>query len=237
MSKNVFHGMVTMLMVIGATGSCCHAMAVDEIEAVASPAATVEPALAIADTLAEVPPVRALPDEPAAVTSTPLPAVIESGYRVGPEDVLEIAVWKEEGLKKEVLVRPDGGISFPLVGEIRAAGKTADEIRAEISARLKKSINDPVVSVSVLKVAGNKIYVIGRVARPGEYAAGRYVDVLQALAIAGGLTPYAAEDDIKILRKHSGGDETFEFQYSDVRKGKRLEQNILLQGGDVVVVP
>lgn len=164
-------------------------------------------------------------------------ASVDAGYRIGPEDVVEISVWKEEGLRKETLVRPDGGITFPLVGEIHAAGKTADEIRAEVADRLKKAINDPVVSVSVLKVAGNKIYVIGRVARPGEYAAGRYIDVLQALSMAGGLTPYAAEDDIKVLRKRDGRDEVFEFQYSDIRKGRKLEQNIVLRGGDVVVVP
>jgi polysaccharide export outer membrane protein len=159
------------------------------------------------------------------------------GYRVGPEDVLDISVWKEEGLKKEVLVRPDGGISFPLVGELMAVGKTAEEIQIEVTERLKKIINDPVVSVSVLKVAGNKIYVIGRVAKPGEFAAGRYIDVLQALAMAGGLTPYAAENDIKVLRKKNGKDEVFRFLYGDIRKGRNLEQNILLQGGDVVVVP
>ncbi|MEI6719284.1 MAG: polysaccharide biosynthesis/export family protein [Betaproteobacteria bacterium] len=169
------------------------------------------------------------------------PAAAESqagpGYRLSPEDVLEISVWKEEGLRKEVIVRPDGGISFPLVGEIMAVGKTAVEIQAEVTERLKKVINDPVVSVSVLKVAGNRIYVIGRVNKPGEFTAGRYIDVLQALSMAGGLTPFAAEDDIKVLRKRNGRDEVFRFQYSDIRKGRKLEQNILLQGGDVVVVP
>jgi polysaccharide biosynthesis/export protein len=161
----------------------------------------------------------------------------DSGYRVGPEDVLGISVWKEEGLQKEVLVRPDGGISFPLVGEMQAAGKTADQISVEVAERLRKSINDPVVSVSVLKIAGNKIYVIGRVARPGEFVAGRYIDILQALTMAGGLTPFADEGDIKVLRKHSGKDEVFPFDYSDVSRGRHLEQNILLQGGDVIVVP
>lgn len=177
----------------------------------------------------------------AAEASTPIAttaaAPADLSYRVGPEDVIEISVWREEGLKKEVLVRPDGGISFPIIGEIRAAGKTAEEIRDEVTERLKRTINDPLVSVAVLKVAGNKVYVIGRVNRPGEYVAGRYIDVLQALAMAGGLTPYAAEDDIKVLRKRNGRDEIFAFEYSDVRKGRKLEQNITLQGGDVVVVP
>ena len=163
--------------------------------------------------------------------------VVGPGYRVGPEDVLEISVWKEEGLRKDVLVRPDGGISFPLVGEIVAVGKTAEDIQNEVAERLRKIINDPVVSVSVIKVAGNKIYVIGRVAKPGEFVAGRYIDVLQALSMAGGLTPFAAENEIKVLRKRNGKDEVFRFEYSDMRKGRNLEQNILLQGGDVVLVP
>lgn len=163
--------------------------------------------------------------------------VAEPEYRLGPEDIVEISVWKEEGLKKELVVRPDGGISFPLVGEIRASGKTAEEIRLDVTERLQGAINDPVVSVSVLKVAGNRIYVIGRVNRPGEFAAGRYIDVLQALSMAGGLTPFAAENSIKVLRKRNGSDEVFEFRYGDIRKGRALEQNIPLQGGDVVVVP
>ena len=161
----------------------------------------------------------------------------DSGYQIGPEDVLEISVWKEEGLKKEVLVRPDGGISFPLIGEIQAMGKTEGQLQKEITERLNKFIPDPVVSVSVMKVAGNKIYVIGKVNKPGDYTTGRYVDVLQALSMAGGLTPFAAENGIKILRKEGGKESVFRFRYSQVKNGENLEQNIQLKGGDVVVVP
>ena len=163
-------------------------------------------------------------------------ASVGSDYRIGPEDVLEISVWKEEGLKKEVLVRPDGGISFPLAGDMQAAGKTALELQQEITRRLEKFMAEPVVSVAVLKVA-NKIYVIGKVNKPGEYIAGRYIDVLQALTMAGGLTPFAAENDIKVLRKESGKDVVFPFRYSQVKAGRDLDQNIVLKGGDVVVVP
>lgn len=158
-------------------------------------------------------------------------------YPIGAEDVLEISVWKEEGLKKEVLVRPDGGISFPLAGDMQAAGKTASQLQKEITLRLEKFMSDPVVSVAVLKVASNKIYVIGRVNKPGDYLAGRYVDVLQVLSMAGGLTPFAAENDIKVLRKENGKDIVFPFRYSQVKAGNNLEQNIVLKGGDVVVVP
>jgi polysaccharide biosynthesis/export protein len=158
-------------------------------------------------------------------------------YLLAPEDVLDISVWREETLQKQVLVRPDGGISFPLVGEIQAAGKSAAEIREEITQRLKPFLANPAVSVGVLKIAGYKIYVAGKVAKPGEYVAGRYVDVLQALTMAGGVTPYAAEDKIKVLRKENGKDKVFAFRYSEVRKGRNLEQNIVLRPGDVVVVP
>ena len=167
------------------------------------------------------------------------PAVeeVDPGYQIGPEDILEISVWKEEGLKKEVLVRPDGGMSFPLIGEVHAAGKTAGQLKKEIAQRLEKFIPDPVVSIALLKVIGNKIYVIGKVNRPGEFPAGRYVDVLQALSMANGLTPFAAENDIKVMRKEGGKDIVFPFRYSEVKNGENLEQNIQLKGGDVVVVP
>lgn len=158
-------------------------------------------------------------------------------YRLGPEDVLEIAVWKEEGLRKEVLVRPDGGISFPLVGEIIAENRTAEELRTEITEKLRKLMSDPVVSVAVLKVAAHRVYVLGRVNRPGELTAGRYIDVLQALSMAGGLTPFAAENDIKILRREGGREVVLPFHYADVRRGRKLEQNIILRRGDVVLVP
>lgn len=161
----------------------------------------------------------------------------ESGYQIGPEDVLEITVWKEDGLKKEALVRPDGGLSFPLIGEIQATGKTTGQLQKEIAQRLEKFIPDPAVSVALLKVGGNKIYVIGKVNFPGEFPTGRYVDVLQALSMAKGLTPFAAENDIKVMRKEGGKDIVFPFRYSDVKNGEDLAQNIQLKGGDVVVVP
>lgn len=177
----------------------------------------------------------------AAGPETPAPtqpsSAAEPGYQIGAEDVLEISVWKEEGLKKEVLVRPDGGISFPLVGELSAVGKTAGQLAAEIAQKLDRFIPQPAVSVAVLKVTGNKIYVIGKVQRPGEYVAGRYLDVLQALSMAGGLTPFAAENKIKVLRKEDGKDVVLPFQYSKIRNGENLEQNLMLKSGDVVVVP
>jgi polysaccharide export outer membrane protein len=160
-------------------------------------------------------------------------------YEIGPEDLLEISVWKEKDLQKEVLVRPDGWLSFPLVGDIQAARKTAKQVEEEIRERLRRYIPDPVVSVSVKKIAGYKIFVIGKVNKQGEYVVGRYVDVVQALSLAGGLTPFADESGIRIIRKPpDGGQETvYRFDYSDVKRGRALDQNILLKSGDVVIVP
>ncbi len=158
-------------------------------------------------------------------------------YRIGPEDVLEISVWREDSLQREVLVRPDGGISFPLVGDVQAAGKTPQELQAVITEKLQRYIPEPVVTVTAATVAGYRIYVLGQVNNPGQFVVGRYIDVLQALTLAGGLTPYASENNIKILRRENGDEIVFPFSYSAVKRGQNLDQNILLKSGDVVVVP
>ena len=173
------------------------------------------------------------PDQAPARTQAPAEVI----YLLSPEDILEISVWKEESLTKQVVVRPDGAFSFPLVGDVQATAKTVEQIREEIKERLKRYIPEPVVSVSLLKVTGYKIYVIGRVNKPGEFVTGRFVDVLQALAMAGGLTPFAAENDIRILRRVDGKEYVRNFRYADVRNGQHLEQNIMLRSGDTVVVP
>lgn len=162
---------------------------------------------------------------------------VEPGYRLGAEDVLLISVWKDEQLTREVVVRPDGMFSFPLVGDIQAEEHTVEDIRLDLIKRLTKFIPNPNVSVAVIKVLSYKIYVVGRVNKPGEYLIGHYTDVLQALSLAGGLTPFAAENDIKVIRRVRNQQHVFPFRYSDVRKGKDLEQNILLQRGDTVMVP
>jgi polysaccharide export outer membrane protein len=164
-------------------------------------------------------------------------ALAGPGYRIGSEDILLISVWKDEQLTKEVVVRPDGMFSFPLVGDVVAEDRTVEEIRAELVKRLTKFIPSPNVSVSVVKVLSYKVYVVGRVNKPGEYLIGHYTDVLQALSLAGGLTPFAGENDIKVVRRIKGQQQVFPFRYGDVRKGHDLEQNILLQRGDVVMVP
>jgi len=158
-------------------------------------------------------------------------------YHISAEDVLQISVWKEEGLEKTVVVRPDGGVSFPLAGDVPAAGKTTAELETEIATRLQRFIPDAVVTVSVMELKGLRIYVSGKVKNPGQFTVGRYVDVLQAITLAGGLTPYANDSGIKILRREGGKEVVYEFNYGDVRDGKNLKQNIVLQTDDVVVVP
>jgi len=159
------------------------------------------------------------------------------GYQLGPEDVLLISVWKDEHLTREVVVRPDGLISFPLVGDVPAEGRTVEELRLDLAKRLIKYIPAVNLTVAVVKPLSYKVYVVGRVTKPGEFLVGHYTDVLQALSLAGGLTPFAAENDIKVVRRVMGQQQTFPFRYGDVRKGLDLEQNIILQRGDVVMVP
>lgn len=167
---------------------------------------------------------------PAALSEVP------HDYRIVPGDVLEISVWREEGLNNKVLVRPDGGISYPLIGGVTAGGLTVEQLRGEIKGRLAEFLSDPEVAVSVVN-SNQRVYVVGKVNKPGDFPVPNRVSVMQALAMAGGLTPFADRDDISILRR--SGDQTLRlpFDYGDVEGGERLEQNILLENGDVVVVP
>lgn len=161
----------------------------------------------------------------------------EAAYQVQPGDVLQVSVWKEADLQAEVLVRSDGGISFPLAGELQVAGLTTAQLAAAIGDRIKKYIPDPVVTVAIKAIGGNRIYVLGKVNRPGEYPFSRPIDVMQALSLASGTSPYASLSDIHILRREGGQQKVFRFDYTDVAKGRKLDSNILLQSGDTVVVP
>lgn len=160
-----------------------------------------------------------------------------SVYAVLPGDVLQISVWKEPDLQMEVLVRPDSAFSFPLAGDISTKGHSVAELQLELAQRLSRYISNPVVTISVSQVLGNKIYVIGQVNKPGDFVVNPQVDVMQALSMAGGLTAFAATNDIKILRRTGLRQSAIAFKYNDVLKGKNLNQNIILQSGDIVVVP
>ena len=161
----------------------------------------------------------------------------EASYLIGPGDMLSVYVWKEKDLQKEVVVKPDGHISFPLVGEVKASGMSSTELTNLLTEKLKAFIPNPNVTVSVLQSTSNRIYVIGQVNKPGQFITLQYMDVLQALTLAGGLTPYADSDDIKIIRRSESGKEIFEFDYDDVVSGEQMDMNILLKAGDTIVVP
>jgi polysaccharide export outer membrane protein len=167
-----------------------------------------------------------------------LPALTqEAGYTVKPSDVLAISVWKEEALQGDVLITPDGAFAFPLVGLVDARGKTVDELQKILTERLTRYISDPVVTVAVREIRGNKVYVIGQVLRPGEFIVNPRVDVVQALAMAGGTTPFASLGNILVLRRTGTKQEMLRFDFTEVSKGKDLEQNFELRSGDIVVVP
>ncbi len=177
----------------------------------------------------------------AAMAAPPAPSVgppADVSYTVKPGDTLLVSVWKEPDLQGPVLVRPDGMFSFPLAGQMDARNKTVAELQQELTTKLKKYISDPVVTVSIQEIKGNKVYVIGQVQKPGDFVVNPRVDVMQALSMAGGTTPFAALGDIMILRRtDTGQQQALPFKYTDVIRGRNLGQNIMLQAGDVVVVP
>ena len=158
-------------------------------------------------------------------------------YQVSPGDVLSITVWKEPDLMRQVIVRPDGMFSFPLAGSIQTRGKSIEELETVVKERLERFIPDPVVTVATEQIMGNDIYVIGQVLRPGQFNPAARIDVTQALSLAGGMSPFAQVGNIKILRRIHEKLIAIPFDYGDIEKGKRLNQNIILEPGDVVLVP
>lgn len=174
----------------------------------------------------------------ALVAGAALAAPPDAPYTVKPGDELEVSVWKEPELQRPVLIEPDGTFSFPLCGQIDSHDKTVGQLQQEITQHLARFITDPVVTVSLTKIAGNRVYVIGQVTKPGAFVVNPRVDVIQAIAMAGGTTPFASLGNIKIIRRTAdGGQEALPFNYNDVVHGNRLSQNVTLQAGDVVVVP
>lgn len=158
-------------------------------------------------------------------------------YKLQAGDQIQVSVWKEVDLQRDIAIRPDGKFSFPLAGEVLAQGRSVAEVQKDIVDRLVRYIPEPVVTVSVLAIEGNRVYVIGQVTRPGAIVMNPRVNVLQALSVAGGTTPYAALNDIIIVRSAGAKQTVLPFRYSDVSRGRNLEQNVQLESGDVVVVP
>jgi polysaccharide biosynthesis/export protein len=166
-------------------------------------------------------------------------SVINTGpeYIIGPGDVLDISMWKDEALTRQVVVLPDGKISFPLAGQLQAGGRSLRELRQDLEEKIKPYVPEPVLSVEVRQVNSMLIYVIGRVNTPGRFTLNTNITVLQGLAIAGGLNPFARRAKIRVVREENGKSVTFLFNYDDVVEGKHFEQNIELKRGDLIVVP
>lgn len=162
---------------------------------------------------------------------------VGANYHVRAGDVLHITVWREENMDREVLVLPDGTISFPLIGTFSVEGMTAGQVQNTIKSKLRSLIPDASVTVLVKATLGNSVSVIGQVGRPGELVMNHQLSVMQALSQAGGLTPYADESEIIILRRVDGKETAIAFPYDDVIRGRNLDKNVYLIPGDVVVVP
>jgi polysaccharide biosynthesis/export protein len=158
-------------------------------------------------------------------------------YLINPGDILEISVWNEDALKRDVTVLPDGSIGFPLAGTVSAAGRTVEDLKKELTGKLTEYIAEPVVNIAVKSTEGNVVYVTGQVKTPGKFIMPEPMNVMQILSLAGGLTSFAKGDDIVILRKTSKGAESIKFEYSDLEEGYGLNKNHLLKSGDVIVVP
>jgi polysaccharide export outer membrane protein len=158
-------------------------------------------------------------------------------YVIQPNDLLEIFVWKEPDLTRKVLVRPDGRISFPLVQDLQAAGISPGELKTQVEQKLSQFLTAPEVTVIIDAIQSYRIYVLGKVQKPGSVNVEKPVTVLQALALAGGFQDFAKDQEMTIIRGQGKKNKVFNFNYREAIQGKRAEQNILLESGDVVVVP
>ncbi len=161
----------------------------------------------------------------------------DPAYKIGPQDLLKVDVWKEDQLTRTVPVRPDGKITLPLLNDIQAAGLTPMELAGVISDQLKKYINNPQVTVSVTEINSRRVYVTGEVTKVGAYGLLPHMTVLQALSGSGGFTQFARVKNIYVLRTEGGKQVKMPFNYKEAIRGKNPEQNIELLPGDVIVVP
>jgi polysaccharide export outer membrane protein len=181
-------------------------------------------------------PAVAVPQKPAngapVATGVPLPA----GYVIGPEDVLSVVFWRDKELSADVVVRPDGKISVPLLNDIQAVGYTPEQLADVLVKAATKYIADPTATVIVKEIHSRKVYVLGEVGKPGTVPLIGEMNVLQLIATVGGLLEYADKENITIVRMENGKERRFKFNYKDVVKGKKIEQNIMLKPGDTVVV-
>src|SRR5436309_12377407 len=165
------------------------------------------------------------------------PTPEQGDYRIGPEDALDIAVWNNTAISRTVPVRPDGKISLPLLNDVQAAGTTPMQLQTNISEGLRKFITDPRVTVIITQINSRRVYILGEVNRPGPFSMYPDMTVLQALSAAGGFTQFAKLTGIYVLRNEKGRQVTLPFNYKEVVRGQRAQENILLKPGDTIVVP
>jgi polysaccharide export outer membrane protein len=174
--------------------------------------------------------------QPANTEGPPPVALTPPGYVIGADDLLSIRFWADTQLSSDVVVRPDGKISLPLLNDVQAAGMTPEQLNQALEKAATKFIAEPDVTVIVREVRSRKVYVLGQVARPSQVALNVDMNVLQVLTSVGGLLEYADKGNIVIVRLEHGRERRFKFNYNDVVKGKNVQQNILLQPGDTVIV-
>jgi polysaccharide export outer membrane protein len=162
---------------------------------------------------------------------------ISTDYQIGPEDVLEVLVWKNDALSKVVTVRPDGKISLPLIGEVEAAGLTPVDLKDQITEKVQEYYKDaPAVSVIVQRATNSIVHILGEVQRPGSQPLRNGTTLMQALALAGGFTPFASTNNISVIRGSNNNTEIFKIRYKDIVSGKKPDDNILLRPRDIVMV-
>jgi polysaccharide export outer membrane protein len=158
-------------------------------------------------------------------------------YELRPGDTVMISVWREDTLVRQVVVLPDGSVTFPLIGRVDAAGLSAPELERNIAAKLKKYLPDPIVTVVIVGIDGSRAYVTGKVARPGPVVINGPITVLQAISLVGGLDRFADEDGIKLIRGKAEGQKVIAVNFKDIMSGKNVSTNVQLRAGDTLVVP
>jgi polysaccharide export outer membrane protein len=180
---------------------------------------------------------QALASPASAQTAAERGVEIPTDYVIGGDDVIGVMFWREPEMSGDVTVRPDGMVTLPLIGELRAAGLRPEQLKVSVQQAATKFLADANVTVVVRQVNSRKVFVTGEVGQSGAYPLTSPRTVLQMIALAGGLSEYAASDKITIMRTDEKGTQTFKFNYKEVMKGRRLEQNITLKPGDTILVP
>lgn len=158
-------------------------------------------------------------------------------YLLNPGDALRVSVWKETELQRDLIVQPDGSITYPLVGTVPAAGRAPGAVQNDIAQRIDRFIPGAVVTVELVEAKGNMVFVLGEVTKPGGYQLGGPISVVQAISLAGGFTPFASTGRVRVLRGQGEAQKTFSVDYDDVARGRDLASNIELKAGDTVIIP